>query len=283
MDGPARCCRGAEVRRQSGFSLIEVIMVLVITGIVGAITASFIQRPVASYFDAARRAALSDTADLALRRIGRELRTALPNSVRIAGAGSAIEFVPTVAAGRYAQVAAEPCFVGSGCTSLTMLGSLGAAANAYAGFGLVIFNYYNNSGGDCAAATLPSIYCDHNAAAVTASTTTSGQDRFSFAATRFYPANGSPNRRFQLVGGPVSFVCSGSVLRRYTGYPRQALQPTGFALGSSAVLATGISACSFSYQAGVLQRLGLVAARLALTSEGETVSLYEEIHVDNTP
>lgn len=268
---------------QRGFTLIELIMVIVITGIVGAITAAFIRQPLTSYFEASRRAALSDAADLALRRMTRELRVALPNSVRIAGAGTAIEFIPTRAAGRYAEVSTESCFLSSGCTGLTMLGSLGAATNAYAGSGLVIFNYYNNAGGDCAATSLPSIYCGHNLAVVTASSTSAGQDRFSFAATRFYPANGSPTRRFQLVGDPVSFLCSGGVLRRYTGYPRQAVQPTAFTQGSSSVLAAGVSACGFTHQAGVRQRMGLVALRLGLTSDGETVSLYQEIHVDHTP
>ena len=37
--------------------------------------------------DSSRRSALGDTADLALRRMSRDLKAALPNSVRITNAG----------------------------------------------------------------------------------------------------------------------------------------------------------------------------------------------------
>ena len=52
-----------------GVTLIELIVVIAITGIVGAAVAVFIRRPVEAYADAARRAALTDEADTALRRI----------------------------------------------------------------------------------------------------------------------------------------------------------------------------------------------------------------------
>ena len=42
---------------------------------------------------------LSDIADTALRRMGRELHAALPNSVRVSG--NYIEFLPTTMGGRY--------------------------------------------------------------------------------------------------------------------------------------------------------------------------------------
>jgi MSHA biogenesis protein MshO len=52
--------------------------------------------------------------------------------------------------------------------------------------------------------------------------------------------------------------------------------------GSSAMLANKISACTIDY--GVVnQRFGLLAIRLTLTSGGESVTLYNEIHVNNAP
>ena len=70
---------------QHGFTLIEAIMVITITGIIAAVVAIFIRQPVDAYLDTARRAALTDIADTTARRIGRDLQGALPNSVRVDG------------------------------------------------------------------------------------------------------------------------------------------------------------------------------------------------------
>ena len=88
---------------QRGFTLVEMIVVIVITGIIGGVVAMFIRAPVQGYMDSARRAEMTDIADTALRRMARDIRTAVPNSVRIpVAAGSTyIEFLPTKAGGRY--------------------------------------------------------------------------------------------------------------------------------------------------------------------------------------
>ena len=88
---------------QGGFTLIEAIMVITITGILAAIVAVFIRAPVDGYIDSVVRAELTDAADTALRRIARDVRTALPNSLRTTTGGSTacFEFLPTVGGGRY--------------------------------------------------------------------------------------------------------------------------------------------------------------------------------------
>src|SRR4051812_23958285 len=86
---------------ERGFTLIEMVIVIAITGIVGAIVAVFLRAPVEAYFDAANRADMSDTANTALRRISRELHLALPNSVRVSGGNLVMEFLLTRTGGRY--------------------------------------------------------------------------------------------------------------------------------------------------------------------------------------
>jgi MSHA biogenesis protein MshO len=44
-----------------------------------------------------------------------------------------------------------------------------------------------------------------------------------------------------------------------------------------------VSACSFSYAPGITERNGLVAIQLSITKNGETVTLYHEVHVNNAP
>ena len=83
-----------------GFSLIELIMVIVIVGILSTMTTDIITLPVKSYIDLERRTTLVDSAEMTLRRMQRDIRRALPNSIRITG-GTAIEILHTTDGGRY--------------------------------------------------------------------------------------------------------------------------------------------------------------------------------------
>ena len=59
-------------RHGAGFTLVEVIMVIVITGIIASFVGVFIKGAIDAYVDSARRAELSDVADTAVRRISRD-------------------------------------------------------------------------------------------------------------------------------------------------------------------------------------------------------------------
>ena len=85
-----------------GLTLIELVLAMVLIGIIVGATAYFFY-PVTQSVDVAGRAALTDIADNALQRIGREVRLALPNSVRrtTSGSSSFLEFLPVRTAGRY--------------------------------------------------------------------------------------------------------------------------------------------------------------------------------------
>src|SRR3990172_867080 len=87
---------------QRGFTLVEAVMVIVLTGVIAAVVNVFIQGPVQGYFDTVRRSQASDVADFALRRVARDLQTALPNSMRSTDANNYfLEFLPVRSAGRY--------------------------------------------------------------------------------------------------------------------------------------------------------------------------------------
>lgn len=80
-------------QHQRGFTLVEAVLVMVITAIVLAGVAAFIIAPVRGYVDSAARADMADTGDTALRRIARDLRLALPNSVRVGTDGSGASYI----------------------------------------------------------------------------------------------------------------------------------------------------------------------------------------------
>lgn len=99
-------------------------MVIVIGSIIATAMAVFFQPAVGSYFDSRRRAGLADNADTALRRIAREVHTAVPNSVRSAS-NQCFEFVPTIAGGRYRALEDT----GGGSTPLEISQPLGSTGS----------------------------------------------------------------------------------------------------------------------------------------------------------
>lgn len=268
--GACRCRYGR------GFTLVEMIISIVITGIVVSMVAIFGRNQVNAYIDVGNRAELSDAADTALRRIARDLQSALPNSVRNTSA-SFLEFVPIRDAGRYrAELSSTGTgnvldFGSSGDNSFDVLGP---TVTVLAGDQLVIFNL-GQTGSDVYE---PASSRRAVNAGVGLSTVT-----FSPAGTQFPLA--SPSNRFQIVGAPVTYECSGGQLLRHTGYGFQLAQPTNFAAlgGSVSVLAENVANCSFSYTPAVLQRNGLAVLRLTLSRNGETVELLHQVAVLNTP
>src|SRR2546421_12399000 len=85
-----------------GLTLLELVLAMVLVGITVGATVYFLY-PVVQSADLTGRAELTDIADNALQRIGREVRLALPNSVRqtTSGSSSFLEFLPVRTAGRY--------------------------------------------------------------------------------------------------------------------------------------------------------------------------------------
>jgi len=270
-----------------GFTLIEMVMVIVITGIVAAMVAVFIRQPIDAYVATARRAELTDAADTALRRIARDVQRSLPNSIRLnATPGTYLEFLPLSTAGRYRAALSSTGtgdFLDFGSASDASFDVFGPSVTLAAGDQLIIYNL-GLPGADAYAGS------DRRAittfgAAVTNIGYTVGGSQFPYA---------SPSSRFHVVNTPVTYVCApvaggGGSLSRYGGYSIQASQPVNAAAAplasapSSALLTSNVSACSFSYTAAASQRNGLLTMRLTLTSGGESVTLLHQVHVDNSP
>lgn len=276
-------------RRQTGFTLIEAIMVIAITGILAGIVAVFISGPVTGYLDTARRAELTDQADVALRRITRDMRLALPNSLRVASAGGInyIEFIMTTSGGRYrfegdGSTGVPPVvdflsYTDAIDTSFDVLGPVPAiAANDF----IVIYNLGPGN-------TPADAYNGGNRAQVQSI----ASDTITLTANPFAsqsPPLPSPDNRFQVVPGgtrAVTYACpsatAGNLTRRWN-YGFNAAQATPPAGGSSATLA-GNATCAVEYTTNATGRNALLNITLTLTSGGESVSLLQQIHVDNVP
>ena len=109
-----------------------------------------------------------------------------------------------------------------------------------------------------------------------------GENVVTFASHTFTLA--SPGRRFQIVSGPVTYACTGGELRRYSGYTITALQSTPPAGGNNALLAGSETGCSFvNATGGASQRTGVVSLTLQISQSGESVRLFQQVHVSNVP
>jgi MSHA biogenesis protein MshO len=270
-------------RAESGFTLIEMIVVIVIVGILAAMGGQFIVAPITGYVDLARRTRLVDQAEMALRRMQRDIRSALPNSIRVDATGQYLEMINTVDGGRYRRyqdpnpvpvIGGDILNFNVADTGFDVLGLLNRAP--LAGERVVVYNISSTGLTGNAYAENPD-----NMAVVGAGSTLIPPWINLAPGSQF--ANASPFQRFFIVDQPVSYACENGLLNRYDGYNiAAAIQPTPPA-GIPALVTRGISNCNFSYAPGASQRAGLVTLQISLTEQGETITLLHQVHVMNAP
>lgn len=293
-----------EPARAAGVTLVEMVVAIVAVGIILAATL-FFAYPLRQAVDATARAELTDTADNALQRIGREVRLALPNSVRVRsnGTGSFLEFIPVRTAGRYrAESSGAACDSGTdelgfdtADTCFKTIDRLPDAASVTANDLLVFNNYGEGFDGQNAYATAGTL----NRRPLDSISDEGARHRLVFddlGTPLQRTLHDSPGKRFYIVPGdaagtlpaPVSYECTPPTLRRWSGYAMTAAQPETFA-GTAALLADNVESCDFDYQPnGVGPRIGLLTLQITLRKmlsggASESVSLYHAVHVNNVP
>ena len=277
-----------------GFTLLELVLVIIITGVMAAAIAVFFKPAVDAYFDTRRRAELSDAADTALRRIGREVRRAVPNSIRIPG-DQCFELVPTKSGGLFRR---ETDIVNANANPLDSTGPDSAfdvlsplAAAPVAGDFVVIGN--QNVGDVYSGATRGMVAGWSSPPAPGGAPV--GVGRITLAAATQFPA-GYDGGRFQIVDGnepAVFYVCrnageangngTGELLRLVRAF--DATYPVACPAAGGVRLASRVASCRFVYDPnqGATQQSGFVWMHIELLSGGERVALAHGMHVSNVP
>lgn len=305
--------------RSRGFTIVELVIVIVITGIIAATATIFFKPAIDSYFDARRRASLTDMADTALRRMGRDVRFAVPNSVRTPD-DQCFELIPASAGGRYRRASdtvndvpapvgsSLPCPPSATCSAplnvsqpATVFDSLSPLATAPAVNDWVVVGNQNTNDvyADIGSANRAQI----SAVAVPARAT-DGFHRITFVSTQF--PSGYDGNRFVIVQNAQKaafYSCVGAdgtvnaqgngkgTLYRFSNYGFVATYPGACPIPSVApypagdILARRVRSCTFVYDPnqGATQQSGFVWMQLELTEANETVSLSFGAHVDNVP
>ena len=281
----------------SGFTLIELIMVIVITGIIGSMVAVFIKQPVQQYMDVARRAELTDIVDTAFFHLTGDVSTAVPNSMRVANCGTTtpcFEFLPVKDGGRYlfdptdaASAVGDPLYFNRADGSFDITGPpISFASGDY-----IVIGSTQSDGSTAYDTSASGVLRAYTGSAGAQSNVAITQTQFPFFAQFSF-------QRFDVVDSAlqaVTYSCEGTQvlldasgngqasLVKHWGYGFNKVQVAPTSLGGSkAVLADKLSACAISYVV-VNQRYGLLSMTLSMTSGSEKVSMYHEIHVVNAP
>ncbi|MGB9989580.1 prepilin-type N-terminal cleavage/methylation domain-containing protein [Massilia sp. SM-13] len=294
--------------RCRGFTLVELIMVIVIVGIIAGAVVLLVRRPLDIYVSVAGRAELGDAADSALRLIARDLRSALPNSVRVTTINGValLEFIPTVGGGRYLDAGAAGgtplSFQDPASTMFTALTvdpvATAIAVNDYivvsnygAGFNFAdayrVGNAAGTENGNRA------IVRQINGADVTIDDDADGAalPNVNVFARSPVPIS-SPTLRFAIARQPVTYRCvpaaagTAGQLTRLTNYGFKPAQVDPDGLGSSSLVAQHIRSCTFSAVVTAFRNSSLVTLQVTLEKPGpnpEQVSLFRQVHMDNTP
>lgn len=252
-----------------GFTLVELVTVMVILSVIAVMGSHFVVSSTNAYNQTQNRAKLINTSRQALERITRQLRGALPNSVRATNGGACVEFLPLAAGGYYRNPVPDAANGAAGSASINTTAYRIDFGNAsYAVIGAL-------SPGD--------IYGGGSLAALS-TTLNEGASAtgLNLSSAKVWQRN-SVQQRFYLVDNPQAFCVSGTDLRFYSGYGTP-ITTTGVPSGAGVLMAENVSsAIPFVVDNGTETRNTILAVDLTFAKGGESVNFSQEVHIRNVP
>lgn len=290
-----------------GYSLIELVTVMSLTGVLAVGLGNLLQHPLNGYAAVSRRASLVALADVAVGRLSRDLRQALPNSIRVSGSGEAIELLHTIGGARYRREPGINDPGGPGETDHThsddwisfggdrrwnLLGRLSGAAIGYGsplptGSRIAIYPTGTSLWAEAASNSTPASISPANNSITFIDD--GDEDQIQLGTTHRFPFE-SPGRRLYVVDSPVSYLCDAgeAALFRIEGYAATSSQPTlrtaaPLLGGSSARMSDRVERCRFAYVPGTATRAGVVTLEIVLEDSDERVRLLQQVQIGNAP
>ncbi|MNQ71903.1 hypothetical protein D3C85_865920 [compost metagenome] len=286
---------GGNPARQRGFTLVELILVIVLSAIVGVMVSSVLSRPLEGFVAQSRRAELVDIGASALNRMQRDIRMAVPGSLRVSADGQALELLLIHSGGRYLpNRPLDNSLNFSATPDAQCNGPLVAGVPACDVLQVFAPGFSPPAAGWLVIASSPFSWTPSNPGNITPTNTVF--TRLPESDTAAYPgislirvtppgaggvfafAAPSAQRRIYFADRVVGYRCSGGQLLRYE---HDQLQPTL----PAALPATGrlqadrVESCDFRYASAS----GLATLRLNIATAGESIRLAQQVQVNNAP
>lgn len=247
-----------------GFTLVELVVVIVLLGITAVTFTSLITGSVSGYLDTANRQDSAATARIALDRIARELREAIPQSIRIDN--GCLQFLPITASTVYTELNANSL-------AIKVLDFAVPGGTQHAVVYPVTADELYDAGEPTAA--LREI-ADISAVDVNGLRT--------ITLTAGFPApRNSPGERLYVVNDPVSFCFVDGQLNRYTSAITDTQPTPNTGLANPAILINHVVApATFTFNAGNWQNNALVSIVLTIgQANNETLQFDHEVWLRN--
>jgi len=233
---------------RAGFTLIEMIMVIVILGIVGLILGRIINAATQGYQSRAAMKELQSSGRLAIDYLESELRYAIPDSVRISAGGTVLEYGRTLFVGHYHQISGTVMAVDDDLSG-----------KDFSGKWLVV---YNTSPADFYAGNSSFPIAGNSSGSITCSTTI---DR------------DSPDGRYYVCDSAVKVGRNGDGLIYYSGYDPGGVEAHG------QFLCRRVQSVSFALQPGTLATEPTVSLALKLVVDSLSLTLERQVRLVNFP
>ena len=264
-----RCAPGKRARSR-GFTLLEMVAVIVLLGVLAAGIGSFIKVGSQIYLDTSNREQLVASARFAVERLNREIRTALPNSVRVtlSGGRQCLEYTPSVTSAVYLDIPVAP-ETASDQVSIARLfdESLFNDSLRVAVYPLNPDDVYTNNN---------KLYDIKSGSSLN---TVGDQSSITLSSAVTFAAD-SPTRRIFLIGGAVAYCVENAALWRHTGYGYTNLQPDNAGVLMAKYVA---SSAPFHVNEASHLRNATVTATLTFARDGDSMTFNTEVQIPNVP
>ena len=256
-----------------GFTLIELIVVMVVFGIVAGMGSSFVVTSITAYNQAAERNKLVLRSRAVVERMSRQLRIALPYSVRVSSSGRCVEFMQLSGGANYKGLVSDASNgAPASMTINTAPFSLNMGNAVHVAVGAMSEDEIYTTSATASRATIASLA----GAPIT---------QINLAAAHRFIRN-SINERVYVMESPERFCVVSGQLWHYSNYGLDtgALSDANPG-GSNALMSDDVVEVApvFSLSPATESRNTIIDIQFALSRQGETMAINHKVQIRNVP